>query len=107
FFQAEDGIRDFHVTGVQTCALPISTASAGSQTTATIWRRSGGCCTSSPPCTPDDELARRPGPTRAGAPPLHHPHMDVVLWCHERSEERRVGKEGRSRRSGAQYTGEM
>src|SRR5690606_39945915 len=26
FFQAEDGIRDFHVTGVQTCALPISTS---------------------------------------------------------------------------------
>src|SRR5690606_2057858 len=25
FFQAEDGIRDFHVTGVQTCALPIYT----------------------------------------------------------------------------------
>src|SRR5690606_40477577 len=25
FFQAEDGIRDFHVTGVQTCALPIFT----------------------------------------------------------------------------------
>src|SRR5690606_40950061 len=25
-FQAEDGIRDFHVTGVQTCALPISEA---------------------------------------------------------------------------------
>src|SRR6266511_4493299 len=24
FFQAEDGIRGFHVTGVQTCALPIS-----------------------------------------------------------------------------------
>src|SRR5690606_39825075 len=23
-FRAEDGIRDFHVTGVQTCALPIS-----------------------------------------------------------------------------------
>src|SRR5690606_40764112 len=23
FVQAEDGIRDFHVTGVQTCALPI------------------------------------------------------------------------------------
>src|SRR5690606_38151868 len=29
FFQAEDGIRDFHVTGVQTCALPI-------------WRQAGG-----------------------------------------------------------------
>src|SRR5690606_40887084 len=26
FFQAEDGIRDFHVTGVQTCALPICAA---------------------------------------------------------------------------------
>src|SRR5690606_39580058 len=25
--QAEDGIRDFHVTGVQTCALPISNTS--------------------------------------------------------------------------------
>src|SRR5690606_17372886 len=29
FFQAEDGIRDFHVTGVQTCALPISPGQAG------------------------------------------------------------------------------
>src|SRR5690606_39875490 len=29
FFQAEDGIRDFHVTGVQTCALPISDGDAG------------------------------------------------------------------------------
>src|SRR2546425_13152394 len=28
FFQAEDGIRDKLVTGVQTCALPISTAEA-------------------------------------------------------------------------------
>ena len=26
FFQAEDGIRDWSVTGVQTCALPISSA---------------------------------------------------------------------------------
>src|SRR5690606_27157438 len=30
FFQAEDGIRDFHVTGVQTCALPILISRAGS-----------------------------------------------------------------------------
>src|SRR5690606_40832273 len=29
FFQAEDGIRDFHVTGVQTCALPISDQDGG------------------------------------------------------------------------------
>src|SRR5215510_11146575 len=30
FFQAEDGIRDGHVTGVQTCALPIYAAWLGS-----------------------------------------------------------------------------
>src|SRR5690606_40642651 len=29
FFQAEDGIRDFHVTGVQTCALPICPRNTG------------------------------------------------------------------------------
>src|SRR5690606_40932263 len=31
FFQAEDGIRDFHVTGVQTCALPISVPDPASE----------------------------------------------------------------------------
>src|SRR5207244_6226914 len=35
FFQAEDGIRDDLVTGVQTCALPISTST-------TRFRRAGG-----------------------------------------------------------------
>src|SRR5215213_4928494 len=29
FFQAEDGIRDWSVTGVQTCALPISGGAGG------------------------------------------------------------------------------
>src|SRR5256885_5918044 len=29
FFQAEDGIRDYKVTGVQTCALPISAKATG------------------------------------------------------------------------------
>ena len=32
FFQAEDGIRDRLVTGVQTCALPISTGPMGNGT---------------------------------------------------------------------------
>src|SRR5437773_10734133 len=36
FFQAEDGIRDRDVTGVQTCALPISPG-------AIAWRASGSC----------------------------------------------------------------
>src|SRR5690606_41123214 len=42
FFQAEDGIRDFHVTGVQTCALPIfvpNQPSPGTPATAG-WERS-------------------------------------------------------------------
>src|SRR5262249_46536481 len=34
FFQAEDGIRDWSVTGVQTCALPISSRSTAA------WARS-------------------------------------------------------------------
>src|SRR5256885_5184677 len=32
FFQAEDGIRDYKVTGVQTCALPISVRKLSSTT---------------------------------------------------------------------------
>src|SRR3954466_13245208 len=32
FFQAEDGIRDYRVTGVQTCALPICTRLNSSHT---------------------------------------------------------------------------
>src|SRR2546427_7602251 len=35
FFQAEDGIRDLTVTGVQTCALPISLPSTAS---AWVWK---------------------------------------------------------------------
>src|SRR2546429_175347 len=66
FFQAEDGIRDVAVTGVQTCALPIyihfpGVRSVPLRTTIAPW---------------DGELN------------IHQP---------DRSEERRVGKECRSR----------
>src|SRR5690348_17845634 len=79
FFQAEDGIRDGRVTGVQTCALPIS------------------------------KLACRLGPERMAVAlllrrrrvrPRARPFewiaavLDLAL---QRSEERRVGKECRSR----------
>src|SRR5439155_9906471 len=59
FFQAEDGIRDGHVTGVQTCALPIlamdepqippKPADAQMLAMATIWASAGfgGICGSS------------------------------------------------------------
>src|SRR5699024_12222099 len=38
-FQAEDGIRDRNVTGVQTCALPISEPLAADDL---LWRNGGG-----------------------------------------------------------------
>src|SRR5437660_8542295 len=44
FFQAEDGIRDGHVTGVQTCALPISSRGVCSRRCSATSR----CRTSSP-----------------------------------------------------------
>src|SRR5260370_10484041 len=36
FFQAEDGIRDSSVTGVQTCALPISQCKSGAAATLSV-----------------------------------------------------------------------
>src|SRR5437762_4867764 len=65
FFQAEDGIRDTSVTGVQTCALPISAPP-------------GGYAYSPPSFVTKEYHSDRPSP---------------------RSEERRVGKECRSRRT--------
>src|SRR2546429_1835770 len=37
FFQAEDGIRDVAVTGVQTCALPISRTPEGREVVGSSW----------------------------------------------------------------------
>src|SRR5690606_40195002 len=78
FFQAEDGIRDFHVTGVQTCALPIFALAA--------WLTSAahGAEPSLLEALEANDAALATSLVRAGA--------DVT-----RSEERRVGKEGRSR----------
>src|SRR3989454_7404119 len=48
FFQAEDGIRDYKVTGVQTCALPISLCAAGRGWGTPWW---ANICGSPPPST--------------------------------------------------------
>src|SRR2546426_3784829 len=80
FFQAEDGIRDYKVTGVQTCALPISKILMNTAfTSGSLMRMRKAFFTCS---------AEAPPPTSrkfAGEPPAY------------RSEERRVGKECRSR----------
>src|SRR5690606_39736991 len=90
FVHAEDGIRDFHVTGVQTCALPI-------------WKRDDQAT-----CVLDDaDLQIFEARGKRGCEPFlqrrnswlldgrRHRLSEVVdgfdgLW---RSEERRVGKE--------------
>src|SRR2546430_11495616 len=46
FFQAEDGIRDLTVTGVQTCALPISLASMASFFASSLTLRSSSAVAS-------------------------------------------------------------
>src|SRR5207253_5359567 len=87
FFQAEDGIRDGHVTGVQTCALPIF-GSSRSMTFSPV--TSTGPLTIGVTCS-------------AGQFPLFVICMSTrVQWfawspAFDRSEERRVGKESRSR----------
>src|SRR2546429_7260913 len=86
FFQAEDGIRDVAVTGVQTCALPISQAVPGgwSDAAAVQVGQSGYLRAA-------EGHAGREHSLRGvhQAPSRRKPRA--------RSEERRVGKEGRSR----------
>src|SRR5205823_8017757 len=83
FFQAEDGIRDKLVTGVQTCALPISTPSSQN--------RSCGAPPQMVLATPRRQFFVLPG--WATGRRLHPP----ATRRRSRSEERRVGKECRSR----------
>src|SRR5690349_22193329 len=58
FFQAEDGIRDLYVTGVQTCALPIfvnsprTTAAVGALVTVLAVKPSRVAVTSTASCLP-------------------------------------------------------
>src|SRR2546430_13442341 len=83
FFQAEDGIRDLTVTGVQTCALPISFLQI-------------------PVCTQKFFLLACSGRTRIcreNRKPFAATGADTcqTSGAKSRSEERRVGKECRSR----------
>src|SRR5690606_40155479 len=85
FFQAEDGIRDFHVTGVQTCALPIFTARA----LAPLPKLLGLVLPFFSPQT----VALFPKGREAAV----EVEEAKGRFDFDRSEERRVGKEGRTR----------
>src|SRR2546430_11996878 len=89
FFQAEDGIRDLTVTGVQTCALPI--CSRTSQT----WRpqKSKAMVNS---CSPASASWFARNGKHAKAATQQQARL-FRFRLKPRSEERRVGKECRSR----------
>src|SRR2546421_8103520 len=87
FFQAEDGIRDLIVTGVQTCALPISNGRAACHYCGHCDR---GCSTYSYFSSPGSTI---PAAAKTGRFTLR----TNSVASHVRSEERRVGKECRSR----------
>src|SRR5690606_40594880 len=81
FFQAEDGIRAFHVTGVQTCALPILSTAASFVLAVGIVA-----------ILVDAGLCFLHG-RRARANPWRGGSLEWALPVPVRSEERRVGKE--------------
>src|SRR2546426_8393647 len=88
FFQAEDGIRDYKVTGVQTCALPISCpAEAG--WSCRIRQRS--------PCFCRTRVNEPLATTESRRDNLNRAVAYAKSGVRTRSEERRVGKECRSR----------
>src|SRR5256885_8440585 len=90
FFQAEDGIRDYKVTGVQTCALPICHPRARPRDA-----RSGKLAGN---LVGFARALRRAGvPVDGGRMALAQQALPLVGLARERSEERRVGKECRSR----------
>src|SRR5687768_17789931 len=93
FFQAEDGIRDVAVTGVQTCALPISRSSDAWRAALSSWvrplrsrsRRSAS------------SIRERTDVLRAGGVANCDGSRFRYRLRTTRSEERRVGKECRAR----------
>src|SRR5437773_4717524 len=91
FFQAEDGIRDRDVTGVQTCALPISIVVSAVQVAGDLVGLAGA---------EDEGVVGEVEIGGAGQVQMVV-ERDLAQSRFElgRSEERRVGKEGRSRGS--------
>src|SRR5256885_7812109 len=87
FFQAEDGIRDYKVTGVQTCALPISYHMTQPEVNGDGAYRVMMAALKDATLAPDD----------VGYVNAHGTSTPIGDVIETRSEERRVGKECRSR----------
>src|SRR5689334_24325219 len=96
FFHAEDGIRDGTVTGVQTCALPISLKQKNN--TALVFIHGGGWAYGSP----SEFFGACRRYAKAGVITFsiqYRLSKDAKGNVPVRSEERRVGKERRCRRA--------
>src|SRR5262249_57168248 len=91
FFQAEDGIRDWSVTGVQTCALPICPVQCSVRILISAGEASGEMYGAQLIAALRFQLFGMQSPEASA---LQVRSQEAVG---DRSEERRVGKEGRSR----------
>src|SRR5256885_10794698 len=89
FFQAEDGIRDYKVTGVQTCALPIYKQPLRDYL-ADLKKQGTWNGEAPPPPLPAEVV-------NATSERYRDAYRRITGTELERSEERRVGKECRSR----------
>src|SRR5438270_125085 len=105
--EAEDGIRDLTVTGVQTCALPISSAGLCDGAVAR-GRRAGRdsrvCADEEEPAGHADSRYRQAGGSRAARTSDVRGDHNAGAPDSFRSEERRVGKECRCREARKQKT---
>src|SRR5258706_8828390 len=90
FFQAEDGIRDWSVTGVQTCALPILTEALVNGRAAELARLLRQATLSL-------DFRGLQNPLQRGFYARRLLQAAGGTRAEQRSEERRVGKECRSR----------
>src|SRR5205085_9329887 len=90
FFQAEDGIRDLTVTGVQTCALPILPHPGRAQGTSIRLSLADAIARGFATSHRLAEARAREGGARAAVNSVDLTRKPIV-----RSEERRVGKEWR------------
>src|SRR5690606_39316523 len=103
FFHGGDGVRAFHVTAVQTCALPISSS-----------RRTPSSSPPRPRSTPDvptsgagPSTSSAPSPTSRGTASTWRPTPSATTPPESRAEERRVGQEVSDQRSRNQEVGRL
>src|SRR5262249_58199633 len=106
FFQAEDGIRDWSVTGVQTCALPISSALKRHDTRAAATLTAVAIVTESVNAMLEWAF-QRGRPSLWAVVTLHSYSFPSGHAMAARSEERRVGEGGRAGGAGDRAEKEM